>query len=344
MQRMAARRYGVAIGAVALTLASLIAVRASATPAASGQPKVRIGSDSTTDPHGSYFVVSAVPGAEVTEHVLVSNPTTTPMTVMARGADSSTEARTGAVYSGVSDPLRGVGTWITVPTGSFVLNPNEERDIAFTVSIPRDTTVGQHLGGLAVFSPVAPPAPSGGQLQVSVTLQPERLIAVEVDVPGPAAPKLVVSTVAPIVSGDGIALAIGVSNEGTAFARGSGRLTVDSTALVSDFPIDTFVPGTAIKLPVPWSRDVPTGSHAVSVELSYGSGLTATWTGTVDIVGSTRADLEHSLAALRAAGATAKRHSRNWFPYVTWGTAALVVIAVAVRTRRPPPYRFAART
>lgn len=148
--------------------------------------------------------------------------------------------------------------------------------------------------------PASTNAPNGAGF--GITLQGQRLIAVQVDVPGPAAARLAVTGVRATATPDGLALLVGIANEGNAFARGSGTITAAATDLSVEFPIDTFVPGTEIEYRVPWTDDVVTGVHEIAVELRSGDGERVNWNGTLPIDAGRAQELEADLAELRVAG------------------------------------------
>ncbi len=134
-----------------------------------------------------------------------------------------------------------------------------------------------------------------------MTLQTQRVIAVEVDVPGPIAPNLVVHSVTPVVQADTLRLQFVVSNDGNAFAKGRGSLIVADTNTRRDFSINTFVSHTTIKLPIAWTKNVVPGVHEVTLRLQDQNGRVVTWTGTVDVSGALGASLQKTLSAAKGA-------------------------------------------
>ena len=156
----------------------------------------------------------------------------------------------------------------------------------------------EYLGALGMYVPLATPpttaAANAGQATFGITLQGERVIAVEVVVPGTATPNLQVSKVTPVAAPSGLVLNVGMVNAGNGFAHGSGVVAVDDTNTNLAFSIGTFVSHTSITYRVPWTRTVVPGDHNVSVRLTY-DGRVTTWNGTISIAGALQNKLERAL-------------------------------------------------
>jgi hypothetical protein len=197
---------------------------------------------------------------------------------------------------------------------------------AMSASVPRPKTS-------------ATTAPGQKGAAFNVTLQTQTAIAVQITVPGPREPKLVVTSARATATPDGVALLIGLANRGNDFARGSGTITVADTGLVKRFKIETFVPGTDIEYKVPWTKDVVPGAHAVSVRLRYGDGKATNWDGSAVINQSLRAQLESDLAKTQITEKSSDGGALPW-PLIGAGLAAALLcvggVLVLRRRRRGP--------
>ncbi|HEY1738663.1 MAG TPA: hypothetical protein VGI86_08130, partial [Acidimicrobiia bacterium] len=216
----------------------------------------------------------------------------------------------------------------------------QSRTIPFTVTVPTAALPGQYLAAVSISVPASSTTSAtphnGNQAGFAITLQTQRVIAVEVDVPGPRAPHLVVRSVKPVVQANILRLQFDVTNAGNAFAKGSGTLTVPDTNTRLDFPVNTFVPHTSIKLPLAWTKDVVPGVHPVSLRLQDQTGRIVTWTGSVDVSGAVGAALERTLSA--AKGAHLGSHPSKGTSSSSYDWLALLLIpiciAAAVHMRR----------
>lgn len=294
---------------------------------------------------GGYYQLHATPGATISQQVRITNPNNHAVTVHVEGVDGFTSDATGASYGTPGEAPRRDGRWILVSTPELTLQPSESRDIEFSVHVPADATPGQHLAGISVSVPPSTPSTTvaTGGASFQITLVGQRVIAVEVDVPGATAPKLVVSGITPKATPDGVQLRIHMANTGNAFTKGSAVVRVPDTRFQHSYTIDTFVSHTEINFPVKWTHDVVPGSHAVSVKLSYGDGRIATWNGTVDIVGAVRSQLEQDLRNNRPVPS----HSNGAEILIIAGLAFAIACALAAfllrrRETRRVPARIAA--
>jgi hypothetical protein len=289
---------------------------------------------SQTDPHHGYYVLGVKPGATITQQLVVTNPNDHTVTANVSGVDAWTGDATGVSYGAPGSTPKGTGTWIGLVTPQLQLAAHETRTIPFTVAVPTSAQAGQYLAALSVSVPLPPSQAAngaGGNTGFDVRLQPQRLVAVEVDVAGPRAPHLVVQGVKPVVQANTLRLQFVVANVGNAFATGHGSLTVADTNTRRDFDIKTFVSHTTAKLAMAWTKDVVPGVHQVTLRLQDQSGRVVTWTGPVDVSGSIATSLEHTLAAAK----NAKLHhssgtSMKWLALLV----VPVCIAAAVHLHR----------
>ncbi len=336
--------------AVRFTAAAMLAAAVGTVTQGVGPAEAEDGNDvvsalvapgSSTDPDGSYFVLDADPGDTITQTILVHNERPYPVEAHIEGVDAFTRDATGAGYGTPGKAPVGTGTWIVVSTPVLTLQPGEELPVSFTVHVPESATPGQYLAGMSAFVPLEAsstttvPVPEN-VADVRITLQGQRVIAVQVNVPGPAAAKLAVAGVRPVATPDGLALLLAMENEGNAFAKGTGTVRVESTGLRTGFDIDTFVSNTAIEYRVFWTEDVVVGVHDVAVQLRY-DGKQVAWNGTVEITPGLASQLEDELADIRVVGGG---DSGLPWPLIVVGLLATLGCAFgafALRRRRADP-------
>lgn len=287
---------------------------------------------------GHFYVLSLSAGQSITQDVRIGNNNNHQVIVDINAVDTHTSDTTGVIYSTPDSAAAVTARWIVVSVPEITLKPQQGREIPFTVTVPKGTPPGQYLAGISVAVPLPPDAASGATRDgpnsagFSIALQPQRVVAVEVDVPGPRAPNLVVSGVDPKATGGGVDLGIHIANQGNAFAHGSGVMRVADTNTDFAFKIDTFIPGTSIVYPAQWTKTVVPGVHHVEVDLTYEGGRRATWNGTVNLAGDAATALENQLRNVTV-------HPTHHFP---WAVLALILFALLVagamylrRRRRP---------
>jgi hypothetical protein len=295
---------------------------------------------------GHFYVLDANPGDTVTQSFRVSNPNDHPVSATIEAVDATTGEVTGVQLGQPSSPKALTSRWIVVSSPEVTLAPNEGRDIPFTVHIPSSAKPGQYLAGVSASVPLSsdgtkPNQPPPDQAGFSLAVRFQRAIAVEVDVPGPRAPKLVVDGAEPSASSGGINLGVHIRNDGNAFAHGTGVVRVPDTNTDFSFPVNTFVPGTAIVFPMQWTKTVVPGTHHIQVDLTYEGGRRTSWSGTVVIAGDAQSRLENSLRNVTIS----KHGSGTSLVLVVVGALFVVLVAAALvlrrrsRTPRPVNYR-----
>jgi hypothetical protein len=248
---------------------------------------------------GNFYLLPAEPGASVTQSVRVTNPNPAAVTVELEPVDAVTSVSTGTSFGAPGSPKAITSRWIVVAAPEIRLEPGEERDVEFTVHVPDTAEPGQYLAGVSASIPVDENAkpedagPRGAAFAMAIRLQ--RVIAVQIELPGTWAPQLVVTGAEPMATPDGVALGVHMANKGNAFAKGSGVIRVASTETDFTFPVDTFVPGTAIVFSMPWTKTVEAGTHNVQVDLEYDDGRRVSWNGDIELAGSALTRLEDEL-------------------------------------------------
>ena len=279
------------------------------------------------------YVIQAKAGATITQQVVVDNPNDHTVTANVSGVDAWTADATGASYGTPGSTPKSTGTWITFVTPQLQLTASQSRTIPFTVTVPTTALPGQYLAAVSVSVPAGSTPSStphnGNQAGFAITLQTQRVIAVEIDVPGPRTPHLVVRSVKPVVQANILRLQFDVANVGNAFAKGSGTLTVPDTNTRLDFPVNTFVPHTSIKLPLAWTKDVVPGVHQVSLRLQDQNGRIFTWTGSVDVSGAVGAALERTLSAAKGAHLGKHNNGKGSSSSLQWLALLLIPICIA---------------
>jgi hypothetical protein len=336
-------RNRVAAVATTVALVASVGVGLGASPATAGTKgtdtvTASAAPGSTLAPHSHYYQLAVAPGASATQTVHLINKNKHAIDVRIAGLDGYTSDATGAAYTTPNRSAKRVGTWIVVTTPELTLQPGEARDVNFTLRVPPKTQPGEYLGAVGMWVPLqssSTTVPGGNHAGFAVTLQGERVIAVEVVVPGPSHPSLAVNSVTPVAGPDGLRLMVGIANTGNAFTKGNGVVTVADTKLNFPFQIDTFVSHTAIHFRVPWTQTVVPGDHQVSVRLTYDGDRVTTWNGTITIAGALQKQLQKSLLETTVAAKPASSHSYTPLLGGLLLLALLCVLgAVAMRRRR----------
>lgn len=227
-----------------------------------------------------YFVLDMVPGDRRTQAIELSNDSQQPLHVQLAAVDAATAQMGGVDYASEEKPAGATGSWITLEDRTIPLAPGESTQVSFDVEVPEDAVAGVHLAGLVIWVEGAEEETNAGT-QASMSVQSRRVIAVQVDLPGSAAPVLEIRGGHAEARPDGLYLGVDLFNSGTGFATGTGTVSIEGLDELGTFTLDTVVPRTGTNFPFRWGGSgVPNGSYDVSVEIDYGTAI-ATWQGEV---------------------------------------------------------------
>lgn len=291
---------------------------------------------SQTDPGGGFFLLEAQPGAQVRQSIGLRNDSAAPIELQLGAVDAVTGQLGGASYALASETPTRAGRWIGLERTAVTLAPRASAVVPFQVTVPARAESGQHLAGISISvpKPQETQGPAGaGQAGASVDVQTRRIIAVQVNLPGPAEPELIIGSVSPVARPDGLYLEISIENVGHALTKATGVITVGDD-FKREFPVDTFVPRTSIGYPVKW-QDADDGEYPATVELSYG-GRTARWEGSFTVGDEV---LDQLADRQVTPGAAADGDSLPLLPLLGAAVAGAVLIAgggvAASRLRRP---------
>jgi hypothetical protein len=328
---------------IVMLLALSPAATAAAQPAPAAPYGVAPSPGSLTEPAGSYFLLDTDPGAELTQSITLRNDSGAPMDLTVSAVDADT-----ANNGGISFPLAGeqperTGTWIDVHQDTVSLAPSASVDVPFTVRVPSEARSGVHLAGLSVqqvTDPASRSATAEGQAGAAVDVRTRRVIAVQVNVPGPAEPELVINGVSPVARADGLSLEVAIANVGRGLTRGEGHLTLPDEGFESSITFGTFVPDSSIAYPVKWSAEKEGGTHPARVEIRYDGDKVAVWEGDItvgDDVQRDQADRQVESAAPAAASTSGVSVGVLVAAVVaTLAVASLIFWLILRRQRRHP--------
>lgn len=271
----------------ALLAAAVLALVAPAVPAASAQAGgVNFVAEPTpgsqTDPAGGgFFYLQGDPGAEIAQTIGLRNDSDGPLQMKLAAVDALTGQLGGASYALANETPSRTGAWISLERTDLTLAAKASAVVSFKVAIPPGAESGHHLAGISISVPKSQggSAEAGqGQAGASVDVQTRRIIAVQVNLPGPSEPELVIGGVSPAARPDGLYLEIAVENKGQGLTKAKGVINVGDD-FQREFEVDTFVPRTSIAYPIKWTADARDGEYPTRVEITYGE-RSANWEGT----------------------------------------------------------------
>jgi hypothetical protein len=237
-------------------------------PEASDGPRVTFGLGPSTkgklDRRSSYNLLAAR-GGVITDEVAVINLSTIPLTLNLYAADAvnGTDGSLG-IQPSSAEPT-GSATWVTLKTptgqGYVVVPPRSRVYVPFTVRIPADAEVGDHLAGIVASTVAAGQAP--GDRATDVELEQRLALRLGTRVAGQLAPGLTVENVSASYAGSLNPFGAGsatvtytVRNTGNVRLAGTQEVRVDggfgftaASTPLEDLPL--LLPGGSATLTVP---------------------------------------------------------------------------------------------
>ncbi len=164
----------------------------------------------------SIFVHEATPSEVVEEAVLVINNSTEARVVDVYATDSLVSSGGAFACEQRADARDEEGEWIHLSREQVALAPGEQREIPFTITVPKDASVGEHNACIALQAQ-EPAVESGVN---GVTLSFRTAIRVAITVPGDIVKGLGYESLAIVVHSDKIIV--------TERLRNSGNVSLDA--------------------------------------------------------------------------------------------------------------------
>ncbi|MBA2394273.1 MAG: DUF916 domain-containing protein [Ktedonobacteraceae bacterium] len=253
----------------------------------------------------SYFVMNAQPATHQQNSIRVTNIGSQSGTVNLYPVDAFTAAAGGTTFHTRTDARIDVGAWITLSRRQLTLAPSQSQIVPFRLTIPSHVRAGQHVGGIVVDNTALQTFTSKN---VPIKLQQLRIIAVQVNLPGTAIEKLVVTGIHPGSAGIYQRLLLGLSNAGNMMVKSSGNLQIfDSNGHLLQnqaLQLDTFLPQTSINDPIYIQhRALSIGQYKAVLTLIYGHNQHLHYT-TMFTITASKKNLTNAVSTLVSLGDT----------------------------------------
>jgi hypothetical protein len=234
----------------------------------------------------AYFILAGKPGAVLQEGVVVKNVGTATGTISLYAVDAGTGQNSGIIYLPQNAPRTNVGAWIHLSATQVTLAAGQSEVVAFRVVIPGKARAGQHVGGIVAEDVEQDATTTNSRLQI--TVHSRRVIAVEVNLPGPQVEQLSATSIQVAGSANYEILKVGLSNTGTMLLKANGTLqVVDSKGQVLQnlaMSVDSLLPETAIVYPLyVQKKALGVGKYQGKLLLKYGHGKVLPYTTTFTI-------------------------------------------------------------
>jgi Bacterial protein of unknown function (DUF916) len=279
----------------------------------------------------AYFIRTVPRGGSFTDQVVVTNTAAKPVTLRVYPVDGLTGATSGVVYGNRGVQLHGAGQWVTPAVPLVTVPGNSQTTVGFTLKVPANATVGQHLAGLALED--VNTGKSGGRFSVTEVLR--TVVGIEVAVPGPSLHHLALESfsIAPIQGTTYPSVVVNLANTGTSLCKPRLLVALNGPSGVqrASRQLDTVLPGDSIPYPFVWPNSLAAGS--------YSANITATGCGPRQVLhgsASLGAKLVNSTVPAADTRPSARGSTIPWWPIALVGFGGIVVGTLFGRRRRGP--------
>src|SRR3989338_4235186 len=96
----------------------------------------------------SWFIYNLDLGESQDDDLILFNTTNEPQTIKLYAVDSVPSNQGNFALEAEAAPKEGIGAWIKLSQTLVTLQPGENQEIPFTITIPPDADVGEHSGGI----------------------------------------------------------------------------------------------------------------------------------------------------------------------------------------------------
>lgn len=106
----------------------------------------------TSNPESWQFIYNTDPGQTIEEKIFVKNSSEEKVTLALYGADGLISQQGSFSAKTLDQEQFNVGKWIHMETASVDLDPDEEKEVNFTIAIPKEVPGGVYVGAITVSS------------------------------------------------------------------------------------------------------------------------------------------------------------------------------------------------
>ncbi|MET3368326.1 UNVERIFIED_CONTAM: hypothetical protein ABIE34_001566 [Jeotgalibacillus campisalis] len=201
-----------------------------------------------------FFHLSLYPGAKLEATAIVSNHTSSPVTLATYPVDGENTVQGTFAMAAQSAPREGVGTWVELDTEHITVPANTDLKVPFRLTVPEGTPPGDYAGGLIIQSPTVQGKTTAvnGDTAVRLDTIQRQGVRIYLNVSGTAAKSLAHGGLSWKQNGDNLDFILPVRNTGNTILHPSAYVSlsgwpVTATRLEFSTP-DGLLPGASIDL------------------------------------------------------------------------------------------------
>jgi hypothetical protein len=214
-----------------------------------------------------WFEVEIDPGETAVLTVGIQNSGSVPASLRTYAANAFNPPNGGFGAATEEEAPIGPTLWVDYPAETFDLDPGEDRNQDFEVTVPEGTPAGEYVVGLVAQTSESLEIPGSDTLRQII----RNTVSVEITVPGKMTSGFELG--APDVSASGAqwALEIPITNTGTARVRPQGQIIVATPdgkeVVTSPVKMGSVYGGNTSSIQITLPGQLPPGDYRVSIEL-----------------------------------------------------------------------------
>ncbi|MET3905249.1 DUF916 domain-containing protein [Paenarthrobacter sp. 4246] len=254
MKTPSPHRPGRVIVAMSLLILDILLVAAPASAVDNGTLGIRPETES------DFFHLSLHPGAATEATAVVSNHTSSPVTLLTYPVDGENTVQGTFAMAAQSTPREGVGAWVELEAERITVPANTQLKVPFRLTVPEGTPPGDYAGGLIIQSPTVEGKTTAvnGDTAVRLDTIQRQGVRIYLNVAGTAAKSLAHGSLSWKQNGDNLDFILPVRNTGNTILHPSAHLNLSgwpatATRLEFDTP-DGLLPGESIDLHATFAR------------------------------------------------------------------------------------------
>nr|WP_306422575.1 DUF916 domain-containing protein [Paenarthrobacter aurescens] len=225
-----------------------------------------------------FFHLSLYPGAKTEATAVVSNHTSSPVTLLTYPVDGENTVQGTFAMAAQSAPREGVGAWAELDMEQITVPANTDLKVPFRLTVPEGTPPGDYAGGLIIQSPTVRGKTTAvnGDTAIRLDTIQRQGVRIYLNVAGTAAKSLDHGSLSWKQNGDNLDFILPIRNTGNTILRPSAHLDLSgwpatATRLEFDTP-DGLLPGASIDLHATLARAPMIQSGAAEATLTSEAG------------------------------------------------------------------------
>lgn len=218
----------------------------------------------------SWFLYNLVPGEVREDAVLINNTSDQTISAKLYAVDATTTKDGAFALRDEKEPRVDLGSWVKLEQDQVTLEPGASQTVPFTMAIPTDAAVGDHIGGI-ILENLRPEKAQAGGINIVTRVG----VRIYETVPGDLVRKLALTDFSRQLKKNQIVFAVGLENQGNVHLDPRGTVEILDGFFgkkLTSFDIDlrTIFPGKPTLVSFTWEKAPPLGKFIARAKISFG--------------------------------------------------------------------------